>query len=226
MANAGTTGPQAPLPDPSRLPASSDFTRTVPATAANARPGRLAVTVVVRGLPPELRGDHTGVALAPTSAAGESIWLPLTAAVVTPAGDLELTTAVAVVGEHAATIATEPFAATNGWIARTTANITGSGARIELDASAVQVRFEPAAGVRHAGPFWLRRRGNAEWQAPGSAAAGIGVRDGLPCTLWLGHGDYELCDPLRTEPGFAFTTPATTTISLSVAPAAPRSDRP
>ena len=218
--------PPEPLPAPARLPAGSEFARTAPASGSTERSPRQPLTIVLRDLPAPLRADPVGVSVTPLDGPGDYIWLPLSLASPMPNGDLELATSVFGTGEFAATVALDPFAAKASWLARTTARVGTGQDRIVLDAAAVEVTLRPAEGVRHAGPLWLRRRDAAEWQAPGAAAAGVSVRDGKASLLWLGHGDYELCDPLRPERTHAFTIPATTTVELSDALAAPRTGRP
>jgi hypothetical protein len=212
------------LPAPTRLAASADFANTS-AASLHRSPAALTLTIQVQGLPTPLRNGACGVAIEPVHGHGVRQWLPFPPAD-GPDATLELRTVVGHQGDYACTVASCPAAASRGYFARAVATIGRDGATITIDARATLLTFAPAKDVQHAGPFRLTRSNDPRWTAPGSAAAGISIRDGAASSIWLGHGAYELGDPLRPERRLQFSTTDVTSIAISDDLATPRAARP
>lgn len=212
---------------PRRLPASDDFgPRRGEPTITLPLPRPQTLTVTAHGLPATLDLAVAGVAVFLADSGGEFTWTPFTHASGNRAAGLTVRPTVRGTGPFVITVAAERAFARHGYLARGSCDLTADSAPAAvLDASAAVVEFHLAPGQRRAGPFRLVRSDDPSWAAMPAGTTGLTVAGTEPARWLLGHGRYELLDPIGGQIVRRFEVPATTTVEIS-AVAAPRSDRP
>lgn len=233
-----TSGAAPPLPRHAPLPVLPPLSRLgpvaetkhfgAPATGRKHGVAPFSITVVVRGVPAALRTTTGGVWLARADGQGNRTWLPWHDPSATPATadqDIVWTATLDHVGDHVVAAATAHEFGQHGYLARRTATCTGP-ATIDLDASTSEVVFRLPPLARQVGPLRVARVDDPQWLPAAALPTGLSLAPGSPVRCRLGHGAYELHDPLRPEVRQAFVVPAADDVVISANLAAPRADRP
>lgn len=211
---------------PQRLPASDDFgPRRGEPTISLPMPRQQTLTITAHGLPASLDLAVAGVAVFLADSGGEFTWTPFAHASGNRATGLSVRPTVRGPGPFVITVAAERAFARHGYLVRGSCDLAADRTPAAvLDASAAVVEFRVAAGQRRAGPFRLVRSDDPSWAAMPAGTTGLTVAGTEPVRWLLGHGRYELLDPIGGQVVRRFDVPATTSVEISVA--APRSDRP
>ncbi len=184
---------------PTRLGTGPDFGGVALAAAEKSGAARIAVTVRVHGLPAAWRTPDAGIAIAPVDGSDSPQWLPLAAA---SADDdaLALACTLARAGDVTIALASNAECAAHGYLVRKTVAVRAAGP-VEFDGSASQVHFRLPAGSQHSCPVRIVRGDDPAWLPMHVAPSGLLVARETATAVWLGHGSYELCDPLRPDQG-------------------------
>lgn len=208
---------------PTRLSSDPNFGRLALA-ASNQRPtAPIAITLRLRGVDPEWRTEECGVAIGSRDGGSGLAWIPLSSATAEQ-GVYTLHHRLSRSDEILVAVAASRACALHGYLARSAFTVT-EPTTLDLDASASRVTFRRPGSKRHLGPLRIVRSSDAHWVPMAGAAAGLVLaQDGSQ--LWLGHGSYELCDPIHNDRRQRFDVPATQQVQVSANLAPAATDRP
>ena len=185
------------------------------------------MTIRVRGLPPALRNDPSGVATFDADSGADFVWTPIAGATQASDGSLLLHSTSHSAGLLSVTLASSRAFARHGYLVRTTARVPPSGGgEMLLDVKVANVRFEVPPGSRRAGPLRLSRLDDPHWMPMQHGTTGLILTRDAPVTVLLGAGQYELRDPIAPERRQHLEVPGSEVVVITAELATGQAGRP